>query len=102
MTTTRRTAALAGPFALLMLAGCVATETPPPPPPGGGSICDPARASALVGSPRVTDDEARQRTGASVVRQIRPGDPVTMDFQDARVTIATDPASGTIREARCG
>lgn len=99
-----RKGALAAPFALLLLAGCVANETPaaPPPPPGGGSICEPARAQALVGSPRVTDEEARQRTGASLVRQIRPGDPITMDFQDTRVTITTDPASGVIREAACG
>lgn len=96
-----RKGALAAPFALL-LAGCVANETPGAPPPSGGSMCEPARAQALVGSPRVTDEEARQRTGASLVRQIRPGDPITMDFQDARVTIATDPASGVIREARCG
>lgn len=98
-----RKGALAAPFALLLLAGCVANETPgAPPPPGGGSMCEPARAQALVGGPRVTDEEARQRTGASLVRQIRPGDPITMDFQDARVTITTDPASGVIREARCG
>ena len=44
----------------------------------------------------------RAVSGLIEAGQIRPGDPITMDFQDARVTIATDPASGVIREARCG
>lgn len=64
--------------------------------------CDPAAAEALVGRDRVTDDQARQSTGATLVRQVGPGDPVTMDFQPDRVTIETDPATGRIVRAACG
>ncbi|WP_425312199.1 I78 family peptidase inhibitor [Pseudorhizobium halotolerans] len=43
-----------------------------------------------------------QRTGAKTVRQIQPGDMVTQDFREDRVTIETDPASGRVTRATCG
>jgi hypothetical protein len=64
--------------------------------------CDPAAARALVGHPRPTDKEAKQRTGATMVRQIAPGQPVTHDYRDNRVTLETDPASGRVVGATCG
>ncbi|MCV0395337.1 MAG: hypothetical protein K5872_07890 [Rhizobiaceae bacterium] len=65
-------------------------------------VCDPAAAEALVGQERISDDRAKELTGATLVRQIKPGDMVTMDFQQARVTIETDPATGRIIRASCG
>ena len=41
-------------------------------------------------------------TGANIVRQIAPGQPVQQDYTDARVTIETDPASGRVVRAYCG
>ncbi|WP_245298469.1 I78 family peptidase inhibitor [Sinorhizobium sp. A49] len=41
-------------------------------------------------------------TGATFVRQLKPGDPATMDFRQERVTIETDPATGKIVRAMCG
>lgn len=41
--------------------------------------CDPVAARALIGRPKPTDEEAKQRTGATIVRQIVPGQPVTHD-----------------------
>jgi hypothetical protein len=64
--------------------------------------CDPAAARALVGQPKPTDEEAKQRTGAIIVRQIAPGQPVTHDFRDNRVTTETDSASGRVVRAICG
>lgn len=64
--------------------------------------CRPEAASGLVGKPKPTDDEARQLTGATAVRQIAPGQPVTMDYSPARVTIETDPRTGLVVRAACG
>ncbi|MBN9430446.1 MAG: hypothetical protein J0H09_28475 [Burkholderiales bacterium] len=69
-------------------------------PPAG--VCDRAAADALAGRARVTDEEARRLTGASVVRQIEPGMGVTMDYRQERVTIETDPKTGKIFRAYCG
>jgi hypothetical protein len=66
------------------------------------SLCDQAAASALAGKNRISDQQAMQQTGATLVRQIKPGDPVTMDFHQERVTIETDPDSGRIVRAACG
>lgn len=65
-------------------------------------VCDPAAAESLAGRDAISDEEAKERTGATAVRQIAPGDPVTMDFREERVTIETDPASGKIVRASCG
>lgn len=43
-----------------------------------------------------------QLTGATIVRQIKPGNPVTMDFRQERVTIETDEKTGKIVRASCG
>lgn len=73
---------------------------------GGSEVpsgrCDPVAARALIGKPKLTDEEARQRTGASLVRQIAPGQPVTHDYRDNRVTLETDPTSGRVGGATCG
>jgi len=65
-------------------------------------ICRPDAAEALTGMNRLTDEQARQMTGASIVRQIAPGQGVTMDYRQERVTIETDPRTGKIVRAACG
>lgn len=72
--------------------------------PAGGApgVCRRDAAEALVGKNRVTDAKARRLTGASIVRQIRPGQGVTMDYRRERVTIETDPKSRKIVRAYCG
>jgi len=67
-----------------------------------GGACRPEAAETLVGMDRVTDEQAKQLTGTSVVRQVKPGDPVTMDFRQDRVTIETDEGTGKIVRAVCG
>ncbi|WP_082760357.1 I78 family peptidase inhibitor [Agrobacterium bohemicum] len=64
--------------------------------------CDPAAARSLIGEPRQSDEEARQRTGATIVRQIAPGQPVTHDSRDNRLTLETDLATGRVIRATCG
>jgi hypothetical protein len=88
---------------LLALSACTSDSSPEMPAPGLGPMaCDRAAAERLVGQPRPTDEAARAATGASTVRQIGPGDPVTRDFRPNRVTIETDPATGTVTAASCG
>ncbi|WP_225906388.1 I78 family peptidase inhibitor [Ensifer canadensis] len=56
----------------------------------------------MAGKDRISDEDAKQITGATIVRQLQPGDPATMDFRQERVTIETDPATGKIVRAMCG
>lgn len=86
--------------ALLALAGCTASGTAPAPAPVSG-VCDLDAAQRLVGQNKPTDADAMRLTGATIVRQIGPSDPVTQDLRDNRVTIETDPASGRVVHATC-
>lgn len=86
---------------VLILAACQSAARPPQ----GGAVPDPCRPDAartLAGKLRLSDAEARQVTGASLVRQVEPGQPVTMDHRRERVTIETDPKTGKIVRAYCG
>ncbi len=64
--------------------------------------CNAEAAQGLVGQEKPTDAEAMRLTSAKTVRQIQPGDMVTQDFREDRVTIETDPASGRVTRATCG
>ena len=86
-------------IAAFTVAGC---QTAPSEPAAGPAACKRDAAEALAGKDRVTDDQAKQITGASIVRQITPGQGVTMDYRAERVTIETDPATGKIVRAFCG
>lgn len=85
--------------AALLLAGCQSEAGTPVRQP---QICDRNAAASLQGKMKVTDAEAMRLTGATIVRQIRPGDPVTMDFRQERITIETDGKTGRIVRAYCG
>lgn len=97
--TMRYATGFAGTFLLLAAAGCQSDADAVGPKPG---LCDRQAAEALAGRDRITDDEAKRLTGATMVRQVKPGDPVTMDFRQERVTIETDPNTGKIVRAVCG
>lgn len=88
-------------LAALTVAACQ-SETRQAQASGESGLCRRDAAEALAGRNRVNDAEARQLTGASLVRQIRPGQGVTMDFRKERVTVETDPNSGRIVRAYCG
>jgi hypothetical protein len=85
--------------ALLALAGCTTNQKAQTPAAG---MCNAAAAHRLVGEVKPTDAETMRLTGATIVRQIAPGDPVTHDLRDNRVTIETDTASGRVVRAVCG
>ncbi len=65
-------------------------------------VCNPAAAEALTGKNRISDRRAKRLTGATIVRQIKPGQGVTMDYRRERITIETDPGTRKIIRAFCG
>lgn len=65
-------------------------------------VCRGDAAESLTGMGRLTDEQAMQMTGATIVRQIAPGQGVTMDYRQERVTLETDPRTGRIIRASCG
>jgi hypothetical protein len=65
-------------------------------------VCNPAAADALAGKNRISSRKAKHLTGATLVRQIKPGQGVTMDYRRERVTIETDPRTRKIVRAFCG
>ncbi|GAU82486.1 I78 family peptidase inhibitor [Bosea sp. BIWAKO-01] len=90
---------LLGSIAALALTACTATGQPsgaaPPSP------CSPEGAKGLAGQIGKSDAEVLRATGASVVRRLSPGSPMTMDYRRERVTIEVD-GSGKILRALCG
>jgi hypothetical protein len=84
---------------ILALTGCTKDQTAQVPASG---VCNASAAQRLAGEVKPTDAAAMRLTGATIVRQIAPGDPVTHDLRNNRVTIETDPASGRVVGARCG
>ncbi len=98
----RHTAALAAAALALLAAGCQKEKAPQTTAAVEPGICKPASAETLVGKDKISDAEAMTLTGATIVRQIKPGDVVTMDLRQERVTIETDPATGKITRAMCG
>ncbi len=83
----------------LMVSQGEAQQAKPKAAPG---ICRGDAAKALIGKKHVTDAAARRLTGASIVRQIKPGQGVTMDYRQERVTIETNPKTRRIIRAYCG
>ncbi|GGE33791.1 hypothetical protein GCM10007276_08920 [Agaricicola taiwanensis] len=87
------------PVVLLTLASVTASCSAPA---ATSGVCDAQAAQRLVGERKPTDADAMRLTGATIVRQIAPGQPVTQDYRDNRVTIETDPADGRVVRATCG
>lgn len=93
-------------YSFPMVAACVALASSGCSADGASSPaagpCKAEAAQGLVGKEKPTDAEAMRLTGSKTVRQIQPGDMVTQDFREDRVTIETDPATGLVTRATCG
>ena len=89
---------------LLALGACAAPPEPAAPaaPPALGS-CDASKAQFAVGHEAglAIQDQARERSGARVVRTLRPGQPVTMEYSADRLNLALD-AGGRVVRVTCG
>jgi hypothetical protein len=99
MTLTRRSVPLAFACVALALSSCRADGGVTSP---VAASCKSEAAQGLVGKPKPTDQAAMHLTGAKAVRQIAPGDMMTQDFREDRVTIETDTASGLVTRTSCG
>lgn len=66
-------------------------------------MCDAALAQFAVGRSFdvALEKEVRERSGARVVRPLRPGQMVTMEFSAQRLNLELDIA-GKVTKARCG
>lgn len=88
-------------IAALMLTAC--TPTSPPEAPGLEGRCVTEPLAAMVGraaTPRLVA-RAKARAGASLVRVIRPGQAVTMDFRQGRLNVMVD-AQNKVERFTCG
>ena len=95
--------------AALAITGCAAVppaEPPPaepPPPLPDGLPCSAEGLSGLLGraANEALGAEAMRRSGAHMVRWIRPGDAVTMDYSEHRLNIHLD-ERGRVQRFECG
>lgn len=78
------------------------TATNAPPPVSEGA-CDDVQAQWLVGKTATEADleQARKDAKAETVRQLKPGQPVTMEFNAARLNAELD-EKGAVTAVRCG
>ena len=84
--------------AVFVITGCCSQAQAAP----TRGVCNPAAAEALTGKHRISDRRAKRLTGATLVRQIKPGQGVTMDYRSERITIETGPRTRKIIRASCG
>jgi hypothetical protein len=84
----------------LVALGAIACTTAPE---QGSSNCRADGLGNLVGRERTSElgAEALRRSGARQLRWIRPGDAVTMDYQEDRLNIYLD-ARGRVERFQCG
>lgn len=96
---------IAPPLVLVLAAACAQppSDAPPPPQIVQPGPCQAAPAQFAVG--RAFDaglgEQARLRAGATRLRVLRPGQMVTMEFDEMRLNLDLD-ASDRVVQARCG
>lgn len=64
--------------------------------------CLPEQAETLVGQSGLTEAQIKQKTSAKMVRMVQPGQAVTMDYREDRVTVTVDPKTNKVTHASCG
>ena len=65
------------------------------------SKCLPEQATTLIGKKGLSEQEIQNITKAKIVRQVNPGQAVTMDYRMDRITITLDPVTKVITQASC-
>ncbi|MYN12284.1 hypothetical protein GSY71_03840 [Pusillimonas sp. TS35] len=86
-----------------LLAGLAACTVPTAEPPGPPGMCSAQRISPIPGRHMTAEleQQARQLSGASVVRVIRPGQAITRDYNAGRINLQLDSYDVVVR-AYCG
>ncbi|MEO5962384.1 MAG: I78 family peptidase inhibitor [Thermomonas sp.] len=82
----------------LLISACVTPATPP-----SATACNAEAVQSFVGrtATGAVVDAARSAAGAELVRVIKPGQAVTMDFRGERLNLYLDDA-GAVARASCG
>ena len=98
-----RNAAEAPPAVANDAAPAPSNDQPADTPPSAGDGCDAVPAQRFVGEAYTAElgEEARLAAGATVVRALRPGEIVTMEYRGDRLTLTLD-ESGKISAVNCG
>ena len=91
---------------LLMTVACAPAPAPEPeefPVIGSGRTCNAAATAGLIGRPASSalGAEALRLSGAGIMRWLRPGEIVTMEFREDRLNIDLD-ERGRVKRVRCG
>ena len=86
-------------FMVGSLTACTQAETPPPVKPMPFA-CDPKEFASFIGQDEAVLAATTFQQGV-VLRIAKPGQPMTMDYNDARVNFFLD-ASGKINKVTCG
>lgn len=89
---------LALPAAALLLGACATPATPP-----SSTACNADAVKTFVGQSATIDvvEAARDASGAKLVRVIKPGQAVTLDFRVERLNLYLDNA-GAVERVNCG
>lgn len=64
--------------------------------------CVADKAKTLIGQAKLTEDQIKAISQAQIVRLVKPGQPVTMDYRVERVTVTVNPINKKIIQATCG
>lgn len=88
---------------LLLLAACASRPATPPPPADAPAACNADMARQYVGQPATAAniEAVRKRTGAKLVRALKPDQMVTLEYRADRVNVLQD-AAGVIERISCG
>lgn len=96
---------IALPLIAFAAMACTPADRPDPQqtPAHGAGKCDVTGMEDLVGKPQgdALEAEAKRRSGAGVVRWIKPGQMVTMDFRADRLDLRLG-LDGLITQVSCG
>ncbi len=88
---------------LLLATACAPAPARDQTPVMGGGACDAAPVQDLVGKPsgEALGADALARSGAKVMRWIRPGQVVTMEYREDRLNLHLDD-KGVVARINCG
>lgn len=64
--------------------------------------CKSEQATALIGQTMTTENDLKQKTGATLIRVLAPNQPATMDYRSERLTVSVEPKTKQILAASCG
>ncbi len=94
---------VAAPLVLCLACAAVPPEVGPAVPDAGDYRCNVEPLSELIGRPASQDlgAEALRLSHSRVLRWIRPGDVVTMDYSESRLNIHLD-GQGRVERFNCG